>query len=422
MANITKTYSRTDWEIWTYVPVAGSFVLDFSKLNGSDVLGSTDGSMQISTDKIASIQVQEGGPVNNGIFTEAIPARLLVTLNVFGFTSALASKYLVGTAIWLTYKNAETYGDPVMGTKTPMFIGKIRSFNVDVQPGEDMATISIEATSNTEDDLNTLVTMYRNDSVLKDSLLASSAAAYGIPTNFYSETGPGLYLHYPPAIGVNETKSYGEWVAEFVTSYVNIVRDDVTPALNNWTSTTRSWYFNQGIKTTASFAGQTARSNIDSTKIIAMQMDWDGAGAPTGVNLTNYYTPALTYQIGNSQGSSTGGASIYTQTVDVKDSTEMVAVANRMLSSTRTFAPVMIAVKIAINNQSITFLEDTLLDYGGTPRSVWIYPQNLLRIGETFSITISKYSISSYSALVVGRTINVTPDDYTVQYNLWKGL
>ena len=153
-----------------------------------------------------------------------------------------------------------------------------------------------------------------------------------------------------------------------------------------------------------------------------MQMDWDSAGAPTGVNLTNYYTPALTYQIGSSQSSSTGGSSIYTQTIDVKDSTEMVAVAGRMLSSTRTFAPVMVEVKIATNNQPVTFLEDTLLDYGGTPRSVWIYPQNLLRIGEAFSITVAKYSISSYAAFVVGRTINVTPDDYTVQYNLWKGL
>ena len=39
MATTSRTYLASDWQVWTYEPVAGKFRLDFSALNGSDVLG-----------------------------------------------------------------------------------------------------------------------------------------------------------------------------------------------------------------------------------------------------------------------------------------------------------------------------------------------------------------------------------------------
>jgi hypothetical protein len=76
MAVRTQTYETTDWQIWTYVPVAGSFVLDFSKLNGSDTLGATEGSIQVQDVEITSLTINEGSPVSQGIFTEITPASM----------------------------------------------------------------------------------------------------------------------------------------------------------------------------------------------------------------------------------------------------------------------------------------------------------------------------------------------------------
>jgi len=79
------------------VPLAGSFFLDFSKLNGSDTLGATGGSIEIQDVQIASINISEGSPVTQGIFTIPTPASMSCSLIVDDFTSTLSQNYLIGT-------------------------------------------------------------------------------------------------------------------------------------------------------------------------------------------------------------------------------------------------------------------------------------------------------------------------------------
>jgi hypothetical protein len=420
MANRTQIYSTTDWLVWTYVPEPGSFVLDFSKLNGTDVLGSYNGSMVTTQAEVTGIDLSEGSAVSNAIFTEVTPSTITISLSVENFTTSLANEFFVGTPIWVTYKNAETYPDANFGQNTPLFVGKIRSFAVDVQPGQDFSTVTIQATSNSEDDLNVLMTILKDNIVLKTSAITAAATALNIETSFYAL----LPLQFGgTAVGAYETKSYGEWVADLVLCNLDVVRDDITVDTVFWGATSRNYNYLEGIKTTSSRSALIpTRATLNETSITDVELNWDGAGAPTGVNLTNYYNPALVYQYGSTSSTSTGGAFNFAATVDLKDISQMTTVGQQMVSYGRTFAPVSVGTVIATNYQDITFVEDFLLDQGSTTRSAWLYPDNLLRIGEVAEFTLTEYGFTDYRAIVTGRTITVTPDHWTVTYNIWKGF
>lgn len=419
MAIRTQTYLTEDWKIWTYVPESNSFVLDFSKLNGTDTLGYANGSMVVSDSQVTGINLNEGGVVTSAIFTDVAPASISISLIIKNFSSYMARNYLVGTAIWVTYKNAEDIPDNNFSLNTPIFIGRIRSFNVDIQPGSDFASVTIEATSDTEDDLNVLMSILKDNIVYKTEAIAASATTLGIDTSFYPST-----LHFGgTAVGVYETKTYGEWLADLVLCNLDVVRDDVTATGVFYTSLTRQYNYSNGIKTTTSNGSAiTSKATFDENIITDVELNWDGAGAPTGVTLTNDYNNTIVYQYGSTSSSSTGGAFNFAATVDVKDITEMTSVGQRMISYGREFAPVSVAVKLATNYQDIDFANEYLLDQGSTYREAWLYPANLLRIGDVAEITVSAYGFTDYRAIITGRTITVTPDDWTVTYNLWKGF
>ena len=64
MTTYSRTYKTTDWKVWIYTPVSGKFRLDFSALDGSDVLSSTEGSLQEVALPIEQITITEGSPLN----------------------------------------------------------------------------------------------------------------------------------------------------------------------------------------------------------------------------------------------------------------------------------------------------------------------------------------------------------------------
>ena len=418
MADRTQTYETTDWQIWTYVPLAGSFVLDFSQLNGSDTLGATGGSVVVQDVQITSMSITEGSPVSQGIFPEITPASMACNLIVSNFTSSISQNYLIGTPIWVTLKNAETYADTVYGKNTPMFMGRIRSFNVQVTPGSNIASINLEATSQTQDDLNVLMTILKDNIVYKTAAISAAATALGIP-NLYKES----YNHFGgTALGAYETKSYGDYLADMVLCDLNVVRDDVTPVEVSTGATSRTFTYNTGIKTTAyGISTLPVIHTFDSTSISDLIVDWDGAGAPTGVTLTNYFDSNIVYQYGSSSDAASGGAVIYVGTVDLKDLTEMKAFADLALFYNKTFTPVSLTTVTARNFQDLTFREDTVYTSGLSPISAWLYPENLLRVGECIRVNMPSYGFTNYDAIVVGRNIEVSNDFVLTTYNLWKG-
>jgi hypothetical protein len=342
-----------------------------------------------------------------------------VSIIVKNFTSAVSKNYYLGSPIWLTLKNAETYNDTVFLKNTPIFMGRIRSFNVQLAPESNIANITLQATSETQDDLNVLLTILKDNNIYKTDAISLFASAAGIP-NLYKAS----FNQFGGTItGANETKTYGEWVKDMVLCDLYVCRDDVTPTTLSWGATTRTYQYNTGIKTSDySTYNLSPIYTFDKNTITDLVLDWDGLGSPTGVSLTNYYDPNIKYQYGSSSDSASGGASNFTATVDLKDITQMTSFGQLALFYNKTFAPVSITTVTAHNFQNLTFREDTILDTGSVARSAWLYPEKLVRIGDAIYVNMPTYGFAGYLALVVGRNIEISNDFVLTTYNLWKGF
>jgi hypothetical protein len=399
MATSSRTYNASDWSIWTYVPEPGAFLLDFSQLNGPDVLGTTGGSMQIVDADIASVNLTSGSEVDQGIFLPITPMIMQASLSIKNFTATDANKFYVGTDIWLTLDNESGYSEPNFGLTTPFFIGRIRDFNVDVRPGEDFATINLSCSSDLEDDLNTLVPVTTSTTLSKTLQVINYAADAGIrlsPINFQSSA----YSIYNFATTRTEVKSYGDWLQDIYTCDMTMGYDSVTPELGPWL-----WGANAALST----VGPPVKTFGDED-ISDVVFGWSGVGSPTGVNLTNYFNSDLVYQFG---GSSNSQNFTYSATIDVKDINEMSAVGQKMLSMNKAFRPIEVATETARTYQQITF-DDR---YG-----VFYYPTNLAQVGDTVAIDLPDQGFSNVPMLVTGRIMEITPDTWTTTYNLWKGF
>jgi hypothetical protein len=398
MATTSRTYNASDWSIWTYVPEPGAFLLDFSQLNGPDVLGTTGGSMQIVDADIASVSLTSGSEVDQGIFLSITPMIMQASLSIKNFTATDANKFYVGTDVWLTLDNESGYSDPNFGLTTPFFIGRIRDFAIDVRPGEDFATINLSCSSDLEDDLNTLIAVTTDTILSKTLQVVNYAAEAGIrlsPINFQSSA----YSVYNFATSRREVKSYGDWLQDIYTCDMTMGFDSVTPEFG-W-----RWGANAALSTVG-----TPVKTFGDEDISDVVFGWSGAGSPTGVTLTNYFDNALVYQFG---GSSNSQNFTYSATIDVKDITQMAAVGQKMLSMNKAFRPVEVATETARTYQEITF-DDR---YG-----VFFYPANLAQVGDTVAIDLPDQGFSNVPMLVTGRTMEITPDNWTTTYNLWKGF
>jgi hypothetical protein len=399
MATTSRTYNASDWSIWTYVPEPGAFLLDFSQLNGPDVLGTTGGSMQILDADISSVTLISGSEVDQGIFLPITPMIMQASLSVKNFTATDANKFYVGTDIWLTLDNESGYSEPNFGLTTPFFIGRIRDFNVDVRPGEDFATINLSCSSDLEDDLNTLVPVFTTTTLSKTLQVINYASEAGIrlsPINFQSSA----YSIYNFATTRTEVKSYGDWLQDIYTCDMTMGYDSVTPEIGPWL-----WGANAALSTVG-----TPVKTFGDEDISDVVFGWSGVGSPTGVNLTNYFNSDLVYQFG---GSSNSQNFTYSATIDVKDINEMSAVGKKMLSMNKAFRPIEVATETARTYQQITF-DDR---YG-----VFYYPTNLAQVGDTVAIDLPDQGFSNVPMLVTGRIMEITPDTWTTTYNLWKGF
>jgi len=419
MADKIITYLSSDWKIWTYQPVENRFILDFTALNdATKPLSATDGEVKVLDVEIGSINIQEGAEITNGVFTDVQPASADISLIFKDFTQTDSMKFLIGTALWITFRNGETYEDTVYKHNTPIFIGRIRSFNVNLQPESDYASITVQATSGTQDDLNVQLTILKDNIVYKTAAIGQAAYLNNIPY-LYKDS----YLHFGgTALGAYETKTYGEWVRDMNLCDLYVIRDDVTPIELNYGATTRTYKYQTGIKTSESVISSLPEYDFTGDNVSGLVMNFDGEGAPTGVSLVNYYNSAIVYDYGTPAIASSGQAYNFGATIDVKDLNEMLTVSQKMLSKTKSFSPVEVTVKTATNYQNLTIREETLLDQTLTPRQVYLYPKSLLRIGDVANVNIPEFGIDNQQVFIVGRNIEISPDNWLTTYNLWKGL
>jgi len=415
MANRTQTYLSKDWNIWTNKQFnAGRFRLDFSKLDDASApLGLYDDYLAILDVKINSININQGAQISQGIFSEISPSRLSINMEMRNFTADDSNQFFIGLPIVVTYKNAETLDDFYWGKNTPIFYGRIRSFNVDIQPGTNIASLSVTATTANEDYLNTLIAIDKDTTNYKSTLIynATSQVIPG-PARF---NAPSLY-HY--ASTNSEVKTYGEWLSDLNLGDLAIVADDYK--FSGFSpSPIRQVIYDTALK----FQPNTLGSNVftyDSTNIIDLTLDWSGAESPSGVTLTNYFNNAIIYQYG-SDGRSNSGSFNFSATLDVKELTEMETIGKKMISMSKKFAPIEIVTKTATNFHNLTFKE-LVYTFGGATNYLYIKPENLSEVGDTIQINMPDYGFINQQMLVTGRTLEITPDDWTTTYNLWKGF
>jgi hypothetical protein len=108
----------------------------------------------------------------------------------------------------------------------------------------------------------------------------------------------------------------------------------------------------------------------------------------------------------------------------------MASVGQRYLSMFQSFEPITVTNTIAYKYQDITFKELSLLGNSGFEPH-WLYPVNLYEVGEMIEIYTEKIGTYTFDdivfgnlfqGIITGRTMEITPDSWTVTYQLWKGF
>lgn len=429
MASLSKVYSADDWEIQVYVPESGSFVLDFSKLDGTDVLGFTEGSLQAIDAQIANLTISEGSAITQGMFSTISPTTMQAQLIIENFVFTEANKFFIGTecAVYLTnatpsslvYFGGGTYSG-LRTNKTLFFEGFIDSFNVDVVPGSNFANISLTGISKSSRDLNTLIGVEKDTTTPKWQLIANATPA--------TISWDGSQLdNYNFGVTDFEEKTFGDFAADLLMCESGLASDEIAVVYDAQATEESTNFFsinpnqNQQLSLTIDKSQvQTPTVDFDDDNIAGIALDWSGSGSPTGVAFTLYSDTAVTYNYGETN---TPGAFVYTATPDVKNLTQLQAVADRMLNFRKLFAPIEITNETARTYQNLEFKEQTV--YITSPEAVgfsfWLQPSNLARVTDTITVTNTELGLYA-TVIVTGRTINVTPDNWTTTYQLWKGF
>lgn len=407
MANKSRTYKSSDWSIWTYKPESDSFILDFSTLNSTAVLGTTGGGLAQGDGTVTSFTLAEGAPLDYSIVPTYNPTTLSISLRKQFFTVTDMLAYQVGADIVLTLKNEEVVPGSIYGFNTPFFFGKIRQVYVDVTSDSDFATLTIEASRKFQDDLNVLLTVSKVTGDAKTGAIGAAAAAQGC-----FEMSPQVSQNYTWASTTTETKPYGDYIADFNVCEMLIPRDFSFPQTYVDSAGVRTWTFYPYLSLVDSTNLNTPALTLTDSDLATIEFGWSGYEAPTAVTLTNYTTPATVYQSGTNAQNSSGSAGFYAATVDVRNITEMTTIGQRALTMNKSFRPVTVSEEYARTYQNITFTDSS---------STWMLPANLLRVGDELRVNSTTFGSDTVNK-VIGRIIDVTPDNWMVTYNLWKGF
>ncbi len=406
---MAEPYKAEDWKIWTYQPVPNTFILDFSQLDDAGApLSATEGTIEINDSLIAGITIHEGTTPTNGIFLSPTPATATIEVTMTDFTKTDSNKFLVGTEIWITFKNDEDYDNAYnnLGKNTPVFMGRIRSFDVNIQPDSNIASIRLEASSKTQDELNKLLTIDTNTASYKTTLIEAAVETYG----YYIDLAFSSNYFYARS---KQTKTYGEWLSEHIATTVQIPADYVWYTSQTGSHTAPNIVFENGIRSKSNVLSvEYPGWDFTEADITSVELGWSNASSPTGVTLTNDANSSLVYQFGSDQ--STGGG-MYNATVDLSNIDDMIAAGNIMLNFNKYFTPISIETITARVGEPIVW------GVQGDSYSVTLLPRNLAFIGYAVTVTMLENGFDEEKMFIVGRTIEVTPDDWKTTYNLWKG-
>ena len=408
MASKSRTYLPTDWQLWTYAPVAGKFRLDFSALNGADVLGGvTDlGSIQTLALDITGIEMNDGGQPNNGVFGSYTPGNMMLTSQIDSWNADLLKELYNGKEIYLTLKNEATYSDPIFGKNTVYFIGTIDSLTIDVDPINLVTNLTITATDVASAAMNFPIIVIRSSSkanaiqnAIADARNAGKISPFINSTNLSGSLG----TTWETIAGVTSTPlTIGEGIDEYISAEVATL---TTAYFQDNTGTIYLYLIGETISANSE-SGRLIPDSIMSNLVIAQ----DGANVPTAFNLSN---SVGNYQYGGYSDSTLSNPTIYTAQLDVPTASLQI-IADRTSLYTPAIQPTEVTIVSARTYQNISF-SNTL--YG----SDYFYPSNHYWSGDEVKTTPA-FTGGTYYHTIVGTSHTITPDDWQTTYQLWKGL
>ena len=404
MATKSRTYLPTDWQLWAYTPVSGKFRLDFSALNGADVLGgATDtGSVQAFPLRIGSIQLDDGQRPDQSVFSQFSPGTMSLSAQLLSWSDTTVKELYNGKQVFLTLKNEATNSESTFGKNTIFFMGVIDSLDIQVDPINSITNLTITATDISSTVMNLPLTFAKTN-IGKDIDIAQAftdAKTANLINPYLFLTLAGMTSTYENTGSI--VASFGEIMQDFLASDVAIY----TP----YYSQSYSGTYDLRRQMTASTVATTSTSGelIPESLTSNISITQDGGNVPQSFDLSN---STGNYKSGTSWANASSNPVVYTSTIDVPTSF-LPTIASKILQYTQKIQTTEVTVRSAQSFQPIVF-DNNEGDY--------IWPVYFWRNGQAVKTTPT-YTGGTYYHLVVGTSHSITPDDWQTTYQLLKGL
>ena len=404
MATKSRTYLPTDWQLWAYTPVSGKFRLDFSALNGADVLGGAadTGSVQAFPLRIGSIQLDDGQRPDQSVFSQFSPGTMSLSAQLLSWSDTTVKELYNGKQVFLTLKNEATNSESTFGKNTIFFMGVIDSLDIQVDPINSITNLTITATDISSTVMNLPLTFAKTN-IGKDIDIAQAftdAKTANLINPYLFLTLAGMTSTYENTGSI--VASFGEIMQDFLASDVAIY----TPYyLQSYSGT-----YDLRRQMTASTVATTSTSGelIPESLTSNISITQDGGNVPQSFDLSN---STGNYKSGTSWANASSNPVVYTSTIDVPTSF-LPTIASKILQYTQKIQTTEITVRSAQSFQPIVF-DNNEGDY--------IWPVYFWRNGQAVKTTPT-YTGGTYYHLVVGTSHSITPDDWQTTYQLLKGL
>ena len=410
MATTSRTYLASDWQVWTYEPVAGKFRLDFSALNGSDVLGAVGdvGGMAVLDLDIAEINIQDGERPTQSVFGIVSPGTCDILASTTGWDKALVQELYPGKSLAITLKNQASIDIDVFGRNSVYFLGVISGSTFSVDPINRVTTFTIQGLDVLGMALNQSFPVDKSTTTTKSSSLNAGLLANSNLFDSHLEiiTNGDLTVNYE--VTATETRSLGEWLEDWVQTLLGIPATYYAYQLGN---------LKRVIALNPLQTQPTSGAQITGSVISQLSMETDGADVPTSFNLSN---STLSYSFGTSEANILSLPTQYTAQLDVNGAGQLSQISDRIRTYIPRLSPTEITVTTASTYQPIVF-DTTQAQSGGQ----YYYPNNWWANGTDVNIYLDYLATGgitpNYYTKIVGQSHNITPDLWQTTYQLLKG-
>jgi hypothetical protein len=411
MATASRTYKPTDWELWAVRANTGTFALDYSVLDGPDVLGgpSAASTLQLLPLSITNIFLEDGQAPDQGVFFTFSPGNMILNAQLLTWNDRTVNELANGLQVFLTLKNESAYSHSTFGKRTVYFIGEISSLEINVDPINEITNLTLTAVDIASSAVNVPVTISK-----------SSGKAQIIDQAFSDAVSNGTISSYIDASLIQTLNTSWEFTGSYATTLGQLIDEFIEGEVAfQYNVYAQGYSPGTGVTVRRQIAGYTIEANgqdpdvptIPESIISDIVISQDGNNVPTAFQLNN---STSTYSFAPTQAETKSNTSVYYADLDVQTA-NMTTIANKIREYTQRTLPTQVTIRTATVNQPIVFD-----DVGGVP-SGFFYPANHYFNSEIVKI-ISSYTGKTTWHRIAATSHTITPDYWQTTYQLWKGL